>query len=93
MSNKCKDCGGRLTAIFEDLPDLLVCDPCWSAVEKDYARRSVMSHLFAMFWYIFHFHGTGALGALGFAFERLFKVGDYHPKTGRFYKKGYLPEK
>lgn len=40
--------------------------------------------------FFFNFEFTSSLGCLVWAYERANGIGDYHPRHGKFYRKGYL---
>ncbi len=66
------------------------CRPCTDLGEKSLAQLSVVGHLLAALVCLFHFRFYGVISEVIWALERLFKFGDYHPITGKFYKRGYL---
>jgi hypothetical protein len=87
--NNCEDCGSRLTKAYEDC-DALFCNNCIIDGEAEFAQIGTWRHLFNILICIFHFKFSAALGCLVYATESFFSIGDYNPKTGRFYKLGYL---
>ena len=66
------------------------CGPCADLGEKSLAQLSVAQHLLAALVCLFHFRFHGVFSEVTWALERTFKFGDYHPTTGKFYKRGYL---
>lgn len=54
------------------------------------ANRSVLRHLLDVLVCIFNFQFIAALGSFAWAIEKAFKIGDYNPNGGFFYKEGAL---
>lgn len=90
--NTCEDCGGRLTLVFDD-SDELFCKPCTVEAEIDVATAGWFNLFIMTFIFIFHFDFKYALGTFWYMIEAIFGIGDFNPKTGRFYTQGYLKAK
>lgn len=67
-----------------------VCISCENEGEALLARQSVLQHLVSAVTCMFHFRFSEIIPEVIWAVQRLFKFGDYHPTTGKFYQLGYL---
>jgi hypothetical protein len=69
------------------------CTECIDDSARHIANRSVLGHLWDSIVCLFDFDLIGMFTELQWSIERLTKTGDYNPKTGEFYKNGYLKNK
>lgn len=54
-----------------------MCSPCYMEALTDFARMTVLQHLFAMVICIFMFEFKGIYVEFCWTIERLFEIGDY----------------
>ncbi len=83
----CPTCNKNLNNVVNGIE---FCNPCEKGGDRSLAKLTVFEHLVAALVCLFHFRFYGVLAEVTWAIERLFKIGDYHPITGKFYKLGYL---
>jgi hypothetical protein len=67
-----------------------VCVPCVDDGERLISQYTVLQHLLSALVCLFHFRFGSMIAEVSWALERLFKIGDYNPIKGKFYKCGYL---
>jgi hypothetical protein len=84
---KCGECNKDLNAVVSGLES---CGPCLDMGERTIANQTVFQHFLEALICLFHFRFYGVVSELMWCVERLFKIGDYHPTKGKFYKRGYL---
>jgi hypothetical protein len=88
--SKCPACNKDLNKVANgEIP----CGPCLERGEEQIAQLTVLQHLLAAFVCIFHFRFWDSISEFSWTIERLFKIGDYHPETGEFYRRGFLKSK
>lgn len=83
----CPTCNKDLNAVIAGLDN---CIPCLNEGEKTSAKKSVLAHFGLALLCIFNFRFRESIAEFLWSIERLFKIGDYHPIKGLFYKRGYL---
>lgn len=84
---KCPECNKVLNDVVNGLE---TCTPCEKAGEESIAKQTVFQHFIEALVCLFHFRFYGVVSELAWTVERLFKIGDYHPTKGKFYRRGYL---
>ena len=82
LDEKCDVCG-KLMADIESGKEQ--CIPCEIDTENFIAERRWYEFVIDVFVFTFHFRFFDAMLAFMWSFQRLFNVGDFNKKTGRFY--------